>query len=181
MPGYHARPSSVAIRLFSGQLNMCLVSASSTCFSDRAVAPALGQLDLHLSDALLVAADGEIEVILQAAKEKYPGVDPGWATFGTLICSHLAGTKFYKLDSKTFTFAVKKGFFRTPGLPPRVEAKIPSVCIGGSAGGHGKPLRLPAVHSLSAEPSQRAVHAGRPHLLGRHLHVSNPQFTRGAG
>ena len=29
----------------------------------------------------------------------YPGVDAGWATFGTLICSHLAGTKFYKLDS----------------------------------------------------------------------------------
>ena len=31
----------------------------------------------------------------------YPGVDPGWAIFGTLICSHLAGTKFYKLDSKS--------------------------------------------------------------------------------
>jgi hypothetical protein len=26
-----------------------------------------------------------------------PGVDAGWATFGTLLCSHLAGTKFYKL------------------------------------------------------------------------------------
>ena len=26
-------------------------------------------------------------------------------------------------------YAVKKGFFRTPGLPPRVEAKIPSVCV----------------------------------------------------
>ena len=59
----------------------------------------------------------------------YPGVDQGYATFGTLICSHLAGTKFYKLDSKTFTYAVKKGFFRTPGLPPRVEAKIPSVGV----------------------------------------------------
>jgi hypothetical protein len=62
-------------------------------------------------------------------KRAYPGVDPGYATFGTLICSHLAGTKLYKLDSKTFTYAVKKGFFRTPGLPPRVEAKIPSVCV----------------------------------------------------
>ena len=30
---------------------------------------------------------------------------------------------------KLFTFAVKKGFFRTPGLPPRVVAKIPSVCV----------------------------------------------------
>ncbi len=59
----------------------------------------------------------------------YPGVDPGYATFGTLICSHLASTKFYKLDSKTFAYAVKKGFFRTPGLLPRVEAKIASVCV----------------------------------------------------
>jgi hypothetical protein len=59
----------------------------------------------------------------------YPGVDPGFATFGTLICSHLAGIKFYKLDMKMFTYAVKKGFFRTPGLPPRVEATIPSVCV----------------------------------------------------
>jgi hypothetical protein len=37
--------------------------------------------------------------------------------------------KFYKLDMKLFTFAVKKGFFRTPNLPPRVEATIPSVCV----------------------------------------------------
>jgi hypothetical protein len=59
----------------------------------------------------------------------YRGVDAGWATFGTLICSHLAGTKFYKLDSKTFTYAVKKGFFQTPGLPARVEAKLPSACV----------------------------------------------------
>ncbi len=30
---------------------------------------------------------------------------------------------------KRFTFAVKKGFFRTPSLPPRFEAKIASVCV----------------------------------------------------
>jgi hypothetical protein len=30
---------------------------------------------------------------------------------------------------KLFTMAVKKGFFRTPGLPPRIEATIPSACI----------------------------------------------------
>ena len=29
---------------------------------------------------------------------------------------------FDRLDRKLFTFAVKKGFVRTPGLPPRVEA-----------------------------------------------------------
>ncbi|MBZ5596020.1 MAG: hypothetical protein LAP39_27575 [Acidobacteriia bacterium] len=59
----------------------------------------------------------------------YPGVPAGQATFGTLRCAHLAGVRFFKLDMKLFTFAVKKGFFRTPGLPPRVEAKIPSVCV----------------------------------------------------
>ena len=59
----------------------------------------------------------------------YPGVPAGQATFGTLRCAHLTGVKFYKLDMKLFTFAVKKGFFRTPGLPPRVEATIPSVCV----------------------------------------------------
>jgi hypothetical protein len=44
-------------------------------------------------------------------------------------CAHLAGMRFYKLDQKTFTFSVRKGFFRTPGLPARIEAKLPSGCI----------------------------------------------------
>lgn len=30
---------------------------------------------------------------------------------------------------KTFTFSVRKGFFRTPGLPARIEAKLPSACL----------------------------------------------------
>ncbi|QOY88176.1 phage tail protein [Paludibaculum fermentans] len=59
----------------------------------------------------------------------YPGVPDGQATFGTLRCAHQAGVKFYKLDLKTFTYSVKKGFFRTPGLPARIEAKLPSACI----------------------------------------------------
>jgi len=59
----------------------------------------------------------------------YPGVSAGQATFETLRCAHLAGIRFYKLDQKTFTFSVRKGFFRTPGLPARVEAKLPSACI----------------------------------------------------
>ena len=42
---------------------------------------------------------------------------------------HAAGIRFFKLDSKTFTFSVKKGFFRTPGLPARIEAKLPSACV----------------------------------------------------
>jgi hypothetical protein len=59
----------------------------------------------------------------------YPGVPAGQATFGTLRCAHLKGVRFYKLDFKIFTFSVKKGFFRTPGLPARVEAKLPSACV----------------------------------------------------
>mgnify|MGYP005840857057 FL=1 len=59
----------------------------------------------------------------------YPGVPEGQATFGTLRCAHLAGIQFYKLDQKTFTFSVRKGFFRTPDLPARIEAKLPSACI----------------------------------------------------
>ncbi len=65
----------------------------------------------------------------------YPGVPAGQATFGTLRCAHLAGIRFYKLDQKTFTFSVKKGFFRTPGLPARVEAKLPSACIVAAVAG----------------------------------------------
>ncbi len=62
-------------------------------------------------------------------QREYPGVPTGQATFGTLRCAHLKGVRFYKLDQKTFTFSVKKGFFRTPGLPARVEAKLPSACV----------------------------------------------------
>jgi len=65
----------------------------------------------------------------------YPGVPAGQATFGTLLCPHLAGIRFYKLDLKIFTFSVKKGFFRTPGLPARVEAKLPSTCIVAAVAG----------------------------------------------
>ena len=65
----------------------------------------------------------------------YPGVPSGQATFGTLRCAHQAGIRFYKLDRKIFTFSVKKGFFRTPGLPARIEAKLPSACIVAAVAG----------------------------------------------
>jgi hypothetical protein len=54
---------------------------------------------------------------------------PDWASFETLRCPHKAGIRFFKLDSKTFTYSVKKGFFRTPGLPARIEASLPTACI----------------------------------------------------
>ncbi len=59
----------------------------------------------------------------------WPGVDPGFATFGTFRCAHAKGIRFFKLDYKIFTYSVKKGFFRTPGIPARVEAKLPSACV----------------------------------------------------
>ena len=75
-------------------------------------------------------AEGEVvpsgTFVLQRA---YPGVPEGQATFGTLRCAHPAGIRFYKLDKKTFTFSVRKGFFRTPGLPARIEAQLPSACV----------------------------------------------------
>jgi hypothetical protein len=40
-----------------------------------------------------------------------------------------AGIRFFKLDSKIFTFSVKTGFFRTPGLPARIEAILPTACV----------------------------------------------------
>ncbi|MBI4907304.1 MAG: hypothetical protein HY820_27010 [Acidobacteria bacterium] len=64
-----------------------------------------------------------------AFQRAYPGVPEGQATFGTMRCAHLAGIRFYRLDQKTFTFSVRKGFFRTPGLPARIEAKLPSSCL----------------------------------------------------
>ncbi len=59
----------------------------------------------------------------------WPGVDPGFATFGTLRCAHAAGIRFFKLDYRIFTYSVKKGFFRTPGIPARVEASLPSASV----------------------------------------------------
>ncbi|MFZ5558387.1 MAG: hypothetical protein ACOZDY_16985 [Pseudomonadota bacterium] len=57
------------------------------------------------------------------------------ALFGTKRCAHLAGVRFYKLDRKTFTFSVRKGFSRTPGLPARIEARLPSACIVAAVAG----------------------------------------------
>ncbi|MBI3679511.1 MAG: hypothetical protein HY235_03860 [Acidobacteria bacterium] len=59
----------------------------------------------------------------------------GIATFGTFKCAHVAGIRFYGLDQKTFTFSVKKGFVRTPGLPAHVEAKLPSASIVAAVAG----------------------------------------------
>lgn len=64
------------------------------------------------------------------SQRAYPGVFSGHATFGMLRHAHQTkGIRFFELDQKTSTYSVNKGFFRTPGLPVRVEAKLPSPCI----------------------------------------------------
>ena len=65
-------------------------------------------------------------------------VDWPWASFETLRAPHSAGIRFFKLDSKTFTYSVKKGFFRTPGLPARIEAKLPTACVVAAVVGRGQ-------------------------------------------
>ncbi|MSV27256.1 MAG: hypothetical protein EXQ52_00705 [Bryobacterales bacterium] len=65
----------------------------------------------------------------------WAGEPADWAFFETLRCPHAAGIRVFKLDSKNFTFSVKKGFFRTPGLPARIEIKIPSVCVVAAVAG----------------------------------------------
>jgi hypothetical protein len=100
-------------------------------FNDESADPSNpGRRSFECAQIIGPGAEGEVvpsgTFVLQRA---YPGVPEGQATFGTLRCAHLEGIRFYKLDKKTFTFSVRKGFFRTPGLPARVEAKLPSACI----------------------------------------------------
>jgi hypothetical protein len=56
-------------------------------------------------------------------------VDLPWASFETLQTPHQKGIRFFRLDSKTFTYSVRKGFFRTPGLPARIEATLPTASV----------------------------------------------------
>ncbi len=100
-------------------------------FNDESADPSNpGRRSYECAQIIGPGAPGDVvpsgEFHLQRA---YPGVPEGQATFGTLRCAHLAGIRFYKLDQKTFTFSVRKGFFRTPDLPARIEAQLPSACI----------------------------------------------------
>jgi len=100
-------------------------------FNDESADPANpGRRSYECAQIIGPGAEGDVvpsgEFQMQRA---YPGVPEGQATFGTLRCAHLGGMRFYKQDQKTFTFSVRKGFFRTPGLPARIEAKLPSACI----------------------------------------------------
>ncbi len=100
-------------------------------FNDETKNPDVGYLRSY-ECAQIVGPGSDGDVVASGnfqLRREYPGVDPGFATFGTLRCAHPKGIRFFKLDTKTFTFSVKKGFFRTPGIAARVDAKLPSACV----------------------------------------------------
>ncbi len=100
-------------------------------FNDETKNPDVGYLRSY-ECAQIVGPGSDGDVVSSGnfqIQREYPGVDPGFATFGTLRCAHPKGIRFFKLDTKTFTFSVKKGFFRTPGIAARVDAKLPSACV----------------------------------------------------
>lgn len=100
-------------------------------FNDEAADPNVGGRRSY-ECAQIVGPGNEGDVVptgIFVLQRAYPGVDPGYATFGTFRCAHKAGIRFFKLDMKIFTYSIRRGFFRTPGIPARVEAKIPSVCV----------------------------------------------------
>ena len=105
----------------------------------------------------------------------------GQATFGTLRCAHSAGIRFFKLDIEDVHVRVKKGFFRTPGLPARVEAKIPSVCVVAALVGVANNFGYGPFTVFPLAPPQRAVHARRPDVQRRRVHVPDPRRARGRG
>lgn len=101
-------------------------------FNDEAKSPDVGYLRRY-ECAQIVGPGSEGDVVpsgnFQFQRKPVGDERPAWASFETLRAPHAAGIRFFKLDSKTFTFSVKKGFFRTPGLPVRIEAKLPTACI----------------------------------------------------
>ena len=150
-------------------------------FNDEAKDPDSGRRSFEC--AQIVGPGNEGDVVPSGDfqfQREYPGVPSGQATFGTLRCAHLKGVRFYKLDQKTFTFSREEGFLPDawPSGARRSEASL-GLC-GGGARGRGKPLRLRAVHGLSALAPQRTVHAWRPHLQRRRVHVPDSGRARGA-
>jgi hypothetical protein len=107
-------------------------------FNDEAKSPDVGYLRSY-ECAQIVGPGDEGDVVpsgnFQFQRKPEADTRPERASFETLRNPHAAGIRFFKLDSKTFTFSVKKGFFRTPGLPARVEVKVPSVCVVAAVAG----------------------------------------------
>jgi hypothetical protein len=101
-------------------------------FNDEAADPNnSGRRSYECAQIVGPGSEGDVVPSGNFQFQRRPVVDdrPAWASFETLRAPHAAGIRFFRLDSKTFTFSVKKGFFRTPGQPVRIEAKLPTACI----------------------------------------------------
>jgi len=101
-------------------------------FNDEHQNPDVGYLRAY--ECMQIVGPGDVGDVVptgefQLARKWDDDARPGMACFETLKCAHPQGMRFFKIDYKTFTYSVQKGFFRTPGLPARVEAKLPSACI----------------------------------------------------
>jgi len=100
-------------------------------FNDESKDPNVGyRRSYECAQIVGPGAEGDVVPSGNFVFQRYwAGAPPDWASFETLRCPHAQGIRFFKLDYKMFTYSVKKGFFRTPGLPARVEAKLPSACV----------------------------------------------------
>jgi len=126
-------PATVACTMNPGTSKVFRVG-DYIVFNDEAKSPDVGHRRCYKC-AQIIGPGAEGDVVPSGNfqfQRKVAGdtrVDWPWASFETLRTSHSAGIRFFKLDSKTFTYSVKKGFFRTPGLPARIEAKLPTACV----------------------------------------------------
>jgi hypothetical protein len=126
-------PVTVACTMNSGTSKVFRVG-DYIVFNDEAKSPDVGYRRCY-ECAQIIGPGAEGDVVPSGDfqfQRKVAGdtrVDWPWASFETLRTPHSAGIRSFKLDSKTFTYSVKKGFFRTPGLPARIEAKLPTACV----------------------------------------------------
>ena len=122
-------------------------------FNDEAKSPDVGYLRSYECAQIVGPGDeGDVVPSGNFQFQRKPEADPRpeRASFETRRCPHAAGIRFFKLDSKTFTFSVKKGFFRTPGLPAQDRDQDPLRLRGRGGRGRGEQLRVRAVHDVPA-------------------------------
>ena len=68
----------------------------------------------------------------------YPGVDPGFATFGTLRCAHATGIRFFKLDIEDVHVQRQEGLLPDAGNPGARRGEAPLRLRGRDAGRRGQ-------------------------------------------
>ena len=130
-------------------------------FNDEAKSPDVGYRRSY-ECAQIVGPGSDGDVVPSGNFQFERGVGPRASTrasprFETLRTPHAKGIRFFKLDSKTFTFSVKKGFFRTPGLPARIEAKLPTACVVAAVVGVANNFGYGHVHDVPARATTASL------------------------